>query len=971
MAPSKGKAGSRGPMGPIDEGAESTTPPGAAGGAEHEPRMLLARCAEDRALLSTIFQRAGIALCLLGPDNRVIAANVEWLRATSLQAEQAVGRNILDLLPDSRELMLEAQARALGGETVVVPRHAHRVAGRETWWDCTLSPVPLDDGVGVLIAGREVSAQARMEREQQRLLARLRKQADQAEAARQQTIDILESITDGFLALDRQWRFTYVNKRAEQVLRKSRRYLVGKNIWEEFPAARETAFYRQYQKAISERVPIVFEEYYPPFDAWYEVHVYPSEDGLSVYFRDVTGRKRAADALQDSAERFRATFEQAAVGMAHVGLEGRFLRVNQRLCDILDYTREELARLTFQDITYPEDLQADLVYVHRLLAGEIRTYTMEKRYIRKDGSLVWADLTVSLVRGPAGEPSYFIAVVEDITERKRAEKAREQLAREQAARVQAEARIRQLEAIIEAVPDGVVVVDRRGDVVAVNSALVRLGRFTDRQEALKPVAEFRRLFNARYLDGRPIPPEESALARALHGERVLFMEARVRLQDGEDHLAQYSAVPVFDERGQVELVVVVARDVTQERRWARQREVLSQIGEALSQKLDVDTVLGTIIEQTLDVLGADSVIAFLADWERRELVLVAHRFIGPAAQRIFSRIPFDAPFLAAAAFTAGEIRVVEDVSQLGPEFASARAVAESEGYRSVVAVPMRAAGRPVGVIAFATRTPRIFAREDLNTVTRAVDMFGMAIENARLFQEGRRRAEELEEERMRREQFISVVAHELRSPITVLIGYVQVLRRWTALEPESRDKMLETVEQQARKLNRLIADLLDFSRILAGRFAIEREATDLTTVARQVIQEQQAIATRHRLILKAPDGSVEGLWDRQRVAQAITNLVSNATKYSPEGSEVLVMVCRTDGEASVSVSDRGSGIAHEDIPLLFQPYSRLYRERRAAGVGLGLYITKGIVEAHGGRTWVESELGKGSTFHFTLPLNKH
>jgi PAS domain S-box-containing protein len=125
--------------------------------------------------------------------------------------------------------------------------------------------------------------------------------------------------------------------------------------------------------------------------------------------------------LRESEERFRATFEQAAVGIAHVAPDGRWLRVNRKLCDIVGYTQAELLPLTFQHITHPDDLAADLGYVRQVLGGEIATYSMEKRYIRKDRSLIWINLTVSLVREPSGDPRYFIAVVEDITARKQAE----------------------------------------------------------------------------------------------------------------------------------------------------------------------------------------------------------------------------------------------------------------------------------------------------------------------------------------------------------------------------------------------------------------------------------------------------------------------------------------------------------------------------------------------------------------------
>jgi len=139
--------------------------------------------------------------------------------------------------------------------------------------------------------------------------------------------------------------------------------------------------------------------------------------------RDITERKRAEDALRESEEKFRSTFNQAAVGIAHIALDGRFIRLNQKYCDIVGYTHDELIKRTYQSITYPDDLGADLSYNNQLIKGKIDTFSSEKRYIRKDRSIVWVNLTVSLVQEQEHEPKYFIAVVEDITERKRTEDA--------------------------------------------------------------------------------------------------------------------------------------------------------------------------------------------------------------------------------------------------------------------------------------------------------------------------------------------------------------------------------------------------------------------------------------------------------------------------------------------------------------------------------------------------------------------
>jgi PAS domain S-box-containing protein len=162
------------------------------------------------------------------------------------------------------------------------------------------------------------------------------------------------------------------------------------------------------------------------------VHAYPSEEGLTVYSQDMTERKQAEQQLREREERFGATFEQAAVGMAHTALDGRWLRVNHKLCDILGYTREELLEKTFEEITHPDDLEPTLGYRRQLLAGELGSFSMEKRYVRKDGSIVWGNLTASLGREPSGEPGYVIHVIEDITDRKRVEKEMETRTHQQA-----------------------------------------------------------------------------------------------------------------------------------------------------------------------------------------------------------------------------------------------------------------------------------------------------------------------------------------------------------------------------------------------------------------------------------------------------------------------------------------------------------------------------------------------------------
>ena len=243
------------------------------------------------------------------------------------------------------------------------------------------------------------------------------------QASKDRITDIFESMTDAFFAVDRKWRFTFLNQQAEKTLDVTQEELLGTNLWDSFPEAIGLKSYSEYHKALETQKPTHFEDFYPPRDSWFEVHAYPSEEGLGVYFRDITTRKKSEETLRESEERFRSAFESAAIGMALLGLDGRWLRVNEPLCDIVGYAEWELLEQTFQEITYPDDLGADLELIENMIAGEIQRYQLEKRYLHKKGYPVWILLSVSLVRDDNDEPLYFIAQIQDITGRKRAEKA--------------------------------------------------------------------------------------------------------------------------------------------------------------------------------------------------------------------------------------------------------------------------------------------------------------------------------------------------------------------------------------------------------------------------------------------------------------------------------------------------------------------------------------------------------------------
>lgn len=277
--------------------------------------------------------------------------------------------------------------------------------------------------------------------------------------------------------------------------------------------------------------------------------------GAVAVYRDVTARSALERAQQVNERRFRAIFEQAAVGMAEVSLDGHWLRVNDALCQLTGYSREELLNGTFQDITSPEDLDADLALVQRLVAGRSDTYTLEKRYLRRDGSSVWVNLTVSIMRDGAGEPLYFIAVIDDISARNRAEEQRIQALAEE------EALATRLRAVLDALPVSVIIADAEGRLVDANAAFYR--NWGANAPLVGSVPEYESYEGYRAGTRVRLGAADWPLARALAtGESVPGTEVDISDFDHRQKTLLISSAPVRAASGTLTGAVVVEVDIS-------------------------------------------------------------------------------------------------------------------------------------------------------------------------------------------------------------------------------------------------------------------------------------------------------------------------------------------------------------------------------------------------------------------------
>jgi signal transduction histidine kinase len=284
--------------------------------------------------------------------------------------------------------------------------------------------------------------------------------------------------------------------------------------------------------------------------------------------------------------------------------------------------------------------------------------------------------------------------------------------------------------------------------------------------------------------------------------------------------------------------------------------------------------------------------------------------------------------------------------------------------------PLAVGARPIGMISFMRGEPRGFSEEELELVALLGRLVATAVQNIRSYEAERQTVEELRRLSALRADFVSLVSHELRSPMAAVIGAARTLQdRWRVLNAAQREAFLALIADETNRLAGLIGDVLDTSRIEAGTFSYSFTDVDIG----RLVEDAVAAASigqdevRVRATVKGPVPRIRG--DRERLRQVLVNLIDNAVKYSPGGDEVEVAVRPENGVVRIAVSDRGPGIPRDQQRLIFEKFGRAdVAGGSKPGTGLGLFIARSIAEAHGGSLDVRSDPGAGATFVLTLPV---
>ena len=685
-----------------------------------------------------------------------------------------------------------------------------------------------------------------------------------------------------------------------------------------------------------------------------------------------------------AADRFRAIFDQTFQFIALLDVGGRVLEVNQAALDFISASRSDIVGRLFWDTPWwalsPGPSAGSEQSLHDRLRASVVT-AATGTFVRYEvaladprGGLATFDFSLKPLRDAAGAVESLIAEGRNVTDRRRVE---EELRTSEA----------KLAGIVSIAADAIVSVDDAQRITLFNQGAERIFGYAPSEvlgqhlDILIPeryrASHHRHVegFGEGRIDARRMGDRAEIFGRRKSGE-LFPAEASISRIDVEGHRF-YTAVlrDVSDRYRAEEEKTQLLRREQAARRIAeaaeRRARFLAEVSAVLSSSLDYEETLRTLA----DLLVPEKASFVLIDlWNeaggiRRLYSTSADPEKARYGEEILRQsVDVNRPFITRNALVHGSPELVSAVTD-----AWLRAATQSDEHyrlwkaiapRSLMTVPLVARGRTLGAMVFASGSAadRPYDAGDLAEAEAVASRAALAVDNARLYGEAQR-ATRL------REEVLGIVSHDLRNPLSVISMCATTLVEGS-VSAERAASLGETIAESADWMRRLIGDLLDMASIEAGRLSLERHTTDLAmiVVSAADMLERQAKDRGVRVEIDLPDDLAPVEADDDRVLQVLANLIGNAIKFTESGGTVAVRAHMETDRVRVEVADTGAGIPAADLPHIFDRFWTSRRTSKVKGTGLGLAISKGIVEAHGGRLRAESDVGRGSTFAFTLPL---
>lgn len=748
---------------------------------------------------------------------------------------------------------------------------------------------------------------------------------------------IVENIPDMIFVKDaKNLQFLRFNKAGEELIGYPKEAMIGKADYDFFPKL-EADFYTTKDREVlsgktlmdipeeviqskSHGTRYLHTKKIPILDA------HGNPEYLLGISEDITEQKQAEEAFRKGERKFRAIYEQAPTGIAiSDSLNGRFTQINQKYCDITGYSQEEMLDQTFQDITHPDDLQASLDQMQLLLADQVSSFQMEKRYIRKNGEVIWVNLTCVPLWLEPTDPRQHIAMVEDITHRKQAEKVLQES--EERYRVLYE----RFRILYEDNPSMYFTVAQDGKILSVNG------------------------FGAQQLGYTAEELVNQSVLKVFHAEDIAGMKKKFALclnNTGQVHHWEFRKVR---KNGSMLWVKEIARTV----RGNDGEIVVLMVCEDITERKDKEAQLKTLSDRLL--LATASAKMGIWDWDITEDVLTwdeqMYNLYGLAQEDFRGEYEMWA-------------RAVHPEDRPQAETAVQQAVLGMEDFHTEFKVVWP--DQSVHTI----QAHAIVQRDDAGKPIRMIgvnwDISDRKMTEERLRESEVKRIEALSQSDELKSALLASVSHELRTPLTAMKASVfSIIGNAPSNMDQEQQEFLKGIDKEINYMSHLVDNLLDMSQIEAGTLIPHKEWHPLEDLVEGALRRTEQTLDTRNVEIHIPEDVPPVFADAVEIQQVLTNLLDNAVKYSSPGSPIRIHVRAEVQQIEVQVSNNGETIQAQDLERIFERFYRRRspRQQSIRGTGLGLAICKGIVEAHGGRIWAES-IGKEVTITFTVPMTE-
>jgi PAS domain S-box-containing protein len=528
-----------------------------------------------------------------------------------------------------------------------------------------------------------------------------------------------------------------------------------------------------------------------------------------------------------------------------------------------------------------------------------------------------------------------------------------------------------LQSFIENSPVGIHSVDEEGIIAFANKAELNLLGYAEREYVGQPLKKF-------FHD--PVFFDE--LYSRLRKEGFLKNE-QAKMVCGDGSLKEVMiSCNYYSEGKKLVHSRCFTRDITEIKRSEKLLVLLNRAGEELAGTRNTDEALSKIIKFLIPSFTDWVVINELGIDGKAHLLKMAHS--DPARMRWAEEYRKKHPIivdnndknLVAYVLKSGKPKLIPEVTEKILNDAGVdreyKRILKDLAVTSVMIVPMKVKQTVTGVVSFFSCNPNnTYDEKDFNFAKDFCNRIAVALDNARLYEEVRRDIEQKTEANNKKDEFISIASHELKTPVTSLKAYTQILQSTFADEKiPGAAEMLAKMDRQIDKLTLLIVEMLDVTKIDKGELIYDDEKFDFNEMVKEVAEEMQRITKSHQIVLNLSDcDPIKG--DRNRIGQVLVNFISNAIKYSPGGDKITISTSCADNKVKLSVKDEGIGIPDDDQPGIFKRFFRVSAKNSYTfpGMGLGLYISSEIIKRHHGRIFFESKEGEGSVFSFEIDSN--